>query len=85
MDPNECWNNMLVAYASKQWQDAFLHATDLRSWLQRGGFPPKPTVGTTNTMFTCQLDEEFSKVLSLAVCQHILRLRKQQEDANASL
>ena len=48
MDPSQCWNDMLVAYATKQWFDALERAEALRDWLEGGGFAPQPTVGTND-------------------------------------
>lgn len=72
MDPAQCWNDMLVAHATKQWQEAREHAEALRDWLEKGGFAPQPTVGTTNMRFTCQPDEGISAAICQAACNHIL-------------
>lgn len=71
MDPSQSWNDMLVAYATKQWADAVEYAEALRDWLEGGGFAPQPTIGTTTGAFTCQLDDEFSRAVCLAACHHI--------------
>lgn len=82
MDPSQCWDDMLVAYATKQWQEARGCAEALLEWLERGGFPPQPTIGTTTLSFTTQLDADFSRVLCLAACRHILE--QTQEVPNAA-
>lgn len=72
MDPHQTWNDMLQAYATKQWMDALEMAEALRDWLEAGGFSPQPTVGSTTGSFTCQLDEGFSRAVCLAACHHVL-------------
>ena len=71
MDPVQSWNNMLTAYATQQWAEALEFAEALRDWLERGGFTPQPTIGTTTGTFACQLDDEFSRAVCLAACHHI--------------
>lgn len=71
MDPDATWDNMLVAYATKQWSDAVDHAEALRDWLERGGFSPQPPIGTTNGNMEAALDTGFSRAICLAACHHI--------------
>ena len=71
MDASQTWNEMLTAYATKQWADAVEYAEALRDWLEGGGFAPQPTIGTTTGNFTCQLDDEFSRAVCLAACHHV--------------
>ena len=71
MDPSQSWNDMLTAYATKQWAEALEYAEALRDWLEGGGFAPQPTVGTTTGNFTCQLDADFSRAVCLAACHHV--------------
>ena len=35
MDPNQCWNDMIIAYATKQWLEAREHAEALLELLER--------------------------------------------------
>ena len=72
MDPNTAWNNMLAGYATKQWADAVPHAEALLDWLEAGGFPPQPTIGSTTGNLTCQLDAEFSAAICTAACEHVI-------------
>ncbi|MEX1028331.1 MAG: hypothetical protein WD049_10075 [Candidatus Paceibacterota bacterium] len=59
MDPNTVWDNMLVAYATKQWSDAVEHAEALRDWLEGGGFSPQPPIGTINGNMQAGFDAGF--------------------------
>ena len=83
MDPAKCWDNMLFAYATKQWQDASEHAVALIGWLEQGGFSPQPTIGTTTMHFTCQLDTDVSRAICMAACREVVE-RCEKEGANAS-
>lgn len=83
MDPSECWDSMLVAFATKQWQEAGKYAESLLEWLDGGGFSPQPTIGTTTMAFTAQLDEAFSREICVAACLHVAD-RADQEVTNAS-
>ena len=83
MDPNAAWNNMLAGYATKQWADAVSHAEALLDWLEAGGFPPQPTIGSTTGNLTCQLDAEFSAAICTAACEHVIS-RCQWELSDAS-
>ncbi|MEZ5942486.1 MAG: hypothetical protein R3C18_13920 [Planctomycetaceae bacterium] len=71
MDPNQAWNNMLRAYATKQWQEALEASEVLKDWLDDGGFPPQPTIGTTAGDLTCQLDPTFNQAICLAATHQI--------------
>ena len=82
MDPSQCWNDMLIAYATKQWQEARESAEALLEWLEKGGFPPQPTIGTTTLSFTSQLDAEFSRAICLAACRHICEQGQEVPDAS---
>jgi hypothetical protein len=72
MDPNAAWNEMLMAYATKDWASALEYADGLLNWLEHGGFPPQPTIGTTTGEMTWQLDADFSRSIAHAASQHIL-------------
>ncbi|MEZ6128984.1 MAG: hypothetical protein R3C59_09895 [Planctomycetaceae bacterium] len=83
MDPNNAWNKMLLGYATKQWAEAAEHAEALRDWLEAGGFPPQPTIGSTTGNLTCQLDAEFSAAICTAASEHVIsRCRWELEDAS---
>lgn len=83
MDPNQTWNTLLQAFATKQWIDARDAAEALVDWLEADGFPPHPTVGTTDGQLTCRLDDEFSRALVMAAaCQ--VHQRAMQEILHAA-
>ncbi|WP_068257867.1 hypothetical protein [Rubripirellula obstinata] len=73
MDPNTAWDAMLMAYAAKQWSDALHFAEALKAWLDRGGFPPHPTIGSSTGSHTMQPDEQLSRAIVVAACDHICR------------
>ncbi len=82
MDPNTTWDNLLHAYATKDFASAIEHAQALLAWLGRGGFPPRLTVGSTTMALTCQLDDGWNRAIAQAACQHVLdRFRKEDEHA----
>ncbi|TWT51728.1 hypothetical protein KOR42_34150 [Thalassoglobus neptunius] len=83
MDSAQCWDDMLFAYATKQWLDASEHAVALLEWLDKGGFSPQPTIGTTTMHFTCQLDADVSRAICVATCRQVIE-RCAKEGANAS-
>ena len=78
MDPSKCWDDMLIAYATKQWAEAAEHAEALNNWLVGGGFAPRPTIGTTTMAFTAQLDDAFSRAICVAACRHIADRAEQE-------
>lgn len=41
MDPQAAWDQLLAAYAAGDWDAIEERATELLSWLDRGGFPPR--------------------------------------------
>lgn len=73
MDPYTAWDNMLMAYATKQWSEALEYAEALKDWLDDDGFPPHPTIGTTTGSFTMQPDQQLSRAISVATCDCIHR------------
>ena len=73
MDPNTAWDNMLTAYATKQWSEASEHAEALIDWLNGGGFPPHPTIGSCSGTLTMQLDQHLSRAIAIAACDCIQR------------
>ncbi len=40
MDPDATFSEMLEEIVHGEWDNAAEHAESLRTWLQRGGFPP---------------------------------------------
>ncbi len=40
MDPDTCFSELLGAVARNERQDAYDHAENLLTWLDRGGFSP---------------------------------------------
>lgn len=78
MDPNQAWDEMLIAFATKQWVEAKDTAQALVDWLEADGFAPQPTVGSTTGQFTCQLDAEFSRTVAMAACCHIYEWATQE-------
>ena len=40
MDPDACLSEMLEAIATNEQEEAYEHAEDLITWLDRGGFSP---------------------------------------------
>ena len=40
MDPDATFSALLEEIEAGEWDDAAEHAESLRTWLQRGGFPP---------------------------------------------
>ena len=41
MDPQETWNRLLDAWKCHDWEELESAAKGLKSWMQRGGFPPE--------------------------------------------
>lgn len=73
MDPSTAWDNMLMAYATKQWTEALEHAESLGDWLEGGGFPPHPTIGSCSGHLTIQPDQNLSRAIAIAACDYIQR------------
>lgn len=61
-----------AAYAIKDWASALEYADGLLGWLERGGFPPQPTIDTTTGEMMYQLDADLSRSIAHAASQHIL-------------
>jgi hypothetical protein len=63
MDPQVAWEQMVRAYAEKDWSAVREHATALSTWLRRGGFPPtviaEPPMG-----------DDFNFVLAIVGCKY---------------
>lgn len=83
MDPNTTWDNLLMAYATKDWASVEELAEALLHWLDRGGFAPHLTTGSTMMQFTCQLDDEWNAAVARAACQVAIE-RARREDADVS-
>jgi hypothetical protein len=73
MDPNTAWDSMLMAYATKQWSEALEYTEALKGWLDGGGFPPHPTIGSCSGALTMQPDEHLSRAIAIATCDCIYR------------
>jgi len=69
MDPNATWDALLAAYATKDFEAAAESAEALLAWLDRGGFPPALTIGSTTMHFTSQLDDAWNAAVARAACQ----------------
>ena len=67
MNPQTTWEQLLVAYASGDWDRIEEHAQELLYWLDRGGAPPQvlkdPDVG-----------EHFNRALAHAGCLFALEI-----------
>jgi len=64
MDPDATWTMVLQAYRDAEWPQVLELSDALRSWLDRGGFPPpglKQTLG---------VDDAAAKVVTLAFCRY---------------
>ena len=65
MDPQVAWDELLRAFACEDWLAVSEHATALKIWLQRSGFPPRviaePCIG-----------DPFNRVLALSACEFAL-------------
>jgi hypothetical protein len=64
MDPQATWDQLLAAFADGDWDAIEEHATALKSWLDRGGFPP--------TVTTLDLGPEWHRALAIAGCNFAL-------------
>lgn len=68
MDPQSTWIALLAAVEAGNWQDAQDHASNLKRWLARGGFPPDTSGGQVTRRewnrriaeFACRLAEEIA-------------------------
>jgi len=78
------WDTLLQAYATKDFESACEHARSLLTWLDRDGFPPSLTTGSTTMSLTCQLDVGWNRTLARAACQFILE-RFRKEDNHVAL
>ena len=62
MDPQAAWDQLLAAYADRDWQQIDELACGLLDWLNRGGFPPQ-------TSPSHQLDKNWNRAVSLFACR----------------
>ena len=65
MDPQAAWDQLLAAYAAGDWDQIQERATDLITWLDRGGFPP-------TIVKRAGLDADWNRALARAGCLHAL-------------
>lgn len=69
MDPQVVWELLLDAYCDHDWDAVEEHATALREWLEKGGFPPqtvrnrdlRPSVDRLIALATCRMAWEQSQ------------------------
>lgn len=64
MDPQQTWNDLLVALKQKQWETAKELADALHDWICERGFPPT-TVGDKS------LGPEWHRTIVAFVCLHV--------------
>ena len=62
MDPQTTWEQLLSAYVEGDWDVIEGRATDLITWLDRGGFPPK-------IVNRIGVDPDWDRALARAGCQ----------------
>lgn len=62
MDPQAAWDQLLAAYADRDWQQVDELAAGLVNWLGRGGFPPQ-------TSPSHQLDDAWNRAVSRFACE----------------
>lgn len=66
MDPQATWEQLSVAYAHGEWQEAAESASSLLAWLDKNGFPPRtsePNMG-----------EAWNRAVARAVCHLVARI-----------
>ena len=73
MDPQSAWTLMMQALRLEDYDEAAMHASNLRDWLTRGGFPPcvvsELSQGCRDPLSVpCKLQYE----LALKACQFVL-------------
>ena len=71
MDPQAAWEQLLAAYAEGDWDTVEQRATDLITWLDRDGFPPK-------ILNKADLDPDWNRALARAGCAHALSMLHDQ-------
>jgi hypothetical protein len=65
MDPQVTWENLLDAYADRDWKAAVEHVVALLDWLQKGGFPPW-------TVPSRLVRAEVDRLIVVATCRLVL-------------
>ena len=66
MDPQAAWDQLLDAYASRDWDLVDELADGLLGWLDGGGFPPQTIAGH-------KLGQDFNVTLARAACNFLLQ------------
>lgn len=64
MDPNETWNELIEAIIARSRLDARMIASDLLTWLDRGGFPPSVSLQ--------RVSPEWQTMLCRRICQCVI-------------
>lgn len=67
MDPIETFKLMMLAMEENSHEEAFEHATNLKSWIEQGGFPPLLRVTADDERYFLATDE-LAKAFCLAAC-----------------
>jgi len=65
MDPQTAWDDLLAAIADGEWHRVEELAEGLRTWLKRGGFPPRAVTGS-------DLGQDWDRTIALAGCRFAL-------------
>ncbi len=78
MDPNQTWNDMLVAYSTKDWAVATENAIALLEYLNKNGFPQQLTTVSTNGLFSAQLDYAWNLAMAEAGCMVVIHRGEQE-------
>jgi hypothetical protein len=65
MDPQAAWDDLLLALAADDIQEARERAGGLEEWLFRGGFPPQTTRRLSD-------DADTQKSVALSVCRLVI-------------
>lgn len=71
MDPIETFKLMMLAMEEKSHEEAFEHGTNLKSWIERGGFPPLLRVTSDDKRHFLATDE-LAKAFCLAACDIVI-------------
>ena len=66
MDPQRTWNDLLNAWQNREWELVIELAEALRSWLDKGGFPPEP-------VYPMELGVEFNAAIARAATDFAAR------------
>lgn len=65
MDPQTAWDDLLAAFAAGDWHSVEELADGLKTWLERGGFPPQAVTGD-------DMGDEWDRAMAMAGCRFAL-------------